>query len=425
MKYTNFELQEFQRKTVDYGKAHDYSIYALEMGLGKSLCALVTGHETNSKMLIICPVYLMLNWKREIEKFFPEKIVSLLKHHTQFYSPWDSDIVIISYSWVDKADKLFEWADMVVVDEATYIKEMKTKRSLAIHQLIYENSIKRVLLLTGTPILNRVYEFHSLISIMNYDPKIEESPFLKNFPTYVDFANHFSYLREFEMMRGGKRIKVRQWEGYRNVDELRSYLKDCYIRFKSSDVLDLPPTQDIYVQLDDQDFPELMDAFEDFNGDDENSSVLPQIKAKAALATAPLTVEYVKGLLEQNLQVIVYTDHVEAAEFMAHKLGVKPITGKTDMGWRQRYADDFQAGNLRVLVATIGSFSTGVNLQNGFNMVFSDPPWISGLLQQAKFRIIRVGQKNRCIFHYMLGTRQSQYIYERLEGKDATIKAVV
>jgi len=413
----------YQRETVDYAKTHPYSIIALEQGLGKSAVAIATAIETNSRTLIVCPAYLKLKWKSEINKFYPGKEITILDKKEHFYFPFDSDFVIISYSFLHVADVLFEWADLVVVDEAQMLKETSSKRSEAFHRLIFENSTKRCLLLTGTPILNRVYEFYSLIAICNYNPKIKESKFLNNFPTYVQFANYFSYLYEREIYRGNKKVKVSQWEGYRNVDELREYLKDCYIRFRSKDVLDLPDSIDIIVPVDSQECPELLDAFNSFAKD--NTSVLPAIKAKAALAKAALTIEYVKTLLEQDLQVVVYSDHVEAAETMAKKLGTTAITGKTDMNVRTRMGEYFQSGKLKVLVATIGSFSTGVDLQSGFNMVFNDFPWVSGVLEQAKFRIKRVGQKERCVFHYIVGSAQDEIILNRLEDKSNTIKAVV
>ena len=197
------------------------------------------------------------------------------------------------------------------------------------------------------------------------------------------------------------------------------------IRFKSEDVLDLPQYQEHFIQVDNQDWPELLSAFNNFRGDDDNNSVLPQIKAKAALAKAEMTAEYVKGLLENGLQVIVYSDHVEAAERIAQILKVTHIDGQTPMGIRQRQANIFQSGDIQVIVATIGSFSTGINLQCAFNMVFNDLCWTVGTLEQAKFRIIRVGQKHRCQFHFIMGSFQDDYIYQKLMDKRQVIGEVL
>lgn len=420
-----FKLMDFQRTTVDFGKNNPYSIYALQQGLGKSVCALATAVETKSTALIICPAYLRLKWKKEVEKFYPGSTVSLLENDKQFYKLWDTDFAIISYHYVGKSEVLFEWADMVIFDEAHYLKSMTAKRTEQSHRLIYENSIKRCLLLTGTPIKNRVYEFYSLLAICNYNPAIGKSDFLDKYESYVDFANHFSHLREFDIYRGNKRVKVQRWEGYKNLDELKKYLTNCYIRFSSDEVLDLPPYTEIEVPVSYDDKPELLSAFLEFTEGGEYTGITSDVKAKAAMVKAPATVEYVQSLLDQDEQVVVYTDHVESCLYIADKLGVPGITGQTDMDVRQRLADEFMEGKSKVVVATIGSFSTGIDLYSAANMVFNDFAFVPGDMEQAMYRIRRIGQTRRCIFHFMMGSIQDFKIWEILKEKLETIGAVV
>ena len=251
--------------------------------------ALATAAELKARTLIIVPVYLALNWKREIEKFFPGKIVSVLKHSKEFYFPVDSDFVIVTYSFVHKADILFEWAQMVIIDEGQLLKNMESKRSEAVHRLIYENSISRVIILTGTPILNRVYELYSLLAIMHYDPRVIDPPFLKKFNTYVAFANHFSYLNERQVNVGNRRVTVREWSGSKNEDELKEILSK--FMYRPPNAVTLPKQYEKIVPVDDIDCPELQEAFETFISDDSNSRIQPRIKAQAALIKAPLTAE--------------------------------------------------------------------------------------------------------------------------------------
>jgi SNF2 family DNA or RNA helicase len=421
----SFTLMDFQKKTVEYGVKNSYSIYALQQGLGKSLCSLATAQETKSKALIICPAYLRLKWKSEIKKFFPECTVDLFENDKQFYRPWDTDFVIISYHYIPKAEMLFDWADMVIYDEAHFLKSMEAKRTEHSHRLIYENSVKRCLLLTGTPIQNRVYEFYSLMAICNYNPQMPDSPFLKKFPTYVDFANHFSHLQEFEILRGKKRVKIQKWEGYKNIDELKQHLKNCYIRFTSDEVLDLPPFTEIEVPVSYEDKPDLLSAFNQFSAQGEYSGISSDVKQKAAVAKVPFTIEYTQNLLDQCEQVVVYSDHVESCELIAKHFGVIGITGLTNMKVRQKLADEFMAGKSQIIVATIGSFSTGIDLYASANMVFNDVCFVPGLLEQAMYRIRRIGQNRRCNFHFILGSIQDVKIWEILKKKIETIKKVV
>lgn len=419
---STFELKPYQNTTVEFGMKNPYAIYGLKMGMGKSLCALETAHRTNSKLLVVCPAYLRLKWKSEVKKFYPDKIAAVFENDKQFYALWDTDIAIISYHYVGKAEVLFKWADMVAFDEGQFLKEMTAKRTLDSHRLVFENSIKSCLILTGTPIQNRVYEFYSLLAICHYNPTLGDKPeFLEKFPTYVHFASHFSHLREFQMMRGGRRVKVQQWEGFKNEDELKEWSKNCYIRFDQTG----QKYTEVDVPVSYEENSELLQVFEQFTAKGDQTSVASNVKAKAALAKVPFTVEYVKGIIDQGEQVVVYTDHVESCLALAEKLGVPGITGQMDMKKRQILADEFMAGKSKVIVATIGSFSTGIDLYSAANMVFNDLCWVPGMLEQAMFRILRLGQTRECVIHFILGSIQDATIRKALKEKMETIKAVI
>ena len=173
-------LKDYQVETVEYMLQNPYCIVALVMGLGKSATAIATKMSIeNSRCLVICPAYLVLNWKNEINKFAKNQVITVFKKHADVFFPVDSDFVICSYDIAVKSEILFEWANMIVIDEAHALKNMNSKRSKEIHRKVFENSIERLYLLTGTPIKNRVEEFYSLIALCNYNPRIKESAFLK------------------------------------------------------------------------------------------------------------------------------------------------------------------------------------------------------------------------------------------------------
>lgn len=419
-----FTLDPIQETAVEYAIANPYSIIALDMGLGKTLVALETAFRTKSKTLIVCPSYLKLKWKLDIQKFYPDASISVLDRDSEFYHLWDTDIAIISYYYLPKADILFEWADMVVYEEGHYLKNTKAKRSEAAHKLTYENSISRCLILTGTPIENRVYEFYSLLALCNYDPRIEKSEFLDKFPSYVDFANYFSYLKEFDMWVGDKKVKVQQWEGIRldRLDELNKYKKGHYIRGENN--LNIPFI-DIEVPVLYDDNPELLSAFEQFCKDGTLTGVSSDVKAKASLATAPFTADYAKDLIDQGLSVAIFSDHPAAAALIAKKLKTTHIDGGTDMQIRQDQVTEFQNGIRKLIVATTGSLGTGRDLYYAQDLIFNDLPWKPSMEDQVRARTKRRGQLGTCRYHYIYGTMQSHKIRSRLEEKRKTIKVVI
>lgn len=416
-------LRPHQVRTVDYCIKNPYVIVGLDPRLGKSRVAIETREKFQLNCLVICPGYLVDNWKIEIKKWVDRPIITTFHRGKDLFDVVDSDYIILSYSLAQKAPWLFEWADMVVLDEAPAIKSMKAQRSQFIHQHIYENSIKRLLLLTGTPIKNRVQEFYSLLALTFYNPHTPQGRFLESYPDEISFADHFSHRSQYTIKINGKFVTIVQWNGLQNSVELKKWLKGRYIRIRDTDVLDMPPMSVKPVLVSDNDDLTLLSAFDAYFNHDGHSSVKPQYKAEAALQKVPFTVNYAKDLLEQKECCLIYSDHVDAATAIAAKFDVPPITGKMPAKKRGMLADRFQAGEGKVLVATIGSLKEGKDLYRAHDVIFNDLCWVPGDLKQVVNRIRVVGKKTPCTAHRIFGSPQDLYISEVLDEKIETIEA--
>ena len=409
-----------QEKDVEFAISHTYCILALAMGTGKTAISICAADKIGGKVLIIVPAYLTLNWKLEIEKFVGWADVVRVKKGSDKIDYENTRAIIISYDLAIKNEKLFEWADIVICDEADALKSMKAKRTQAIHKMVYENSIKRLMLLTGTPIRNRVQEFYSLIALCNYRPDLKHSEFLEEFPDDIGFADRYSYREEFEKDIGYKRIKIVRWSGLRNEDELKDWLRPFYTSRKST----RPESRVKFLMTSDVDDKELKLAFDSFT--EENNSVAPDIKAKVAEEKVPFTIKYAEDIVESiGCPIIIFSDHREPVKRLAQHFGVPAITGEMPAGVRAQIAADFQGGKYSVLVATIGSFSTGVTLTRANQMIFNDICWTSGGLEQAKARINRIGQDKECFVHFVFGSPQDRYIWETVVEKKKVIEGVM
>lgn len=428
-------LDPHQIETVEFALTNPYSIFALDMGLGKTATALAVWERLKGNCLVICPGYLRLNWLLEIRKCFgDEPIVTVIQKGKDLYDIFDSDFVIISYDLAQKSEQIFEWADMVFIDEGQELKSMKAKRTEYIHRVVYENSIKRLHILTGTPIKNRVEEYYSLMALCNYNPQLKKSDFLDRFQNSIDFADYFSFRKEFTMEVNFRYITIVRWEGVRNVDELKNYLKNIYIRFASDQVLTLaePRTKDILLS----EVPD-MGLLKEFEGGafydeetygeyDEDRPTISTRKAMAALKKVPSTVNYVQHLLEEGVDCVpIYTDHVESCKAIAKAFNVEPITGQMSPNKRMEIGRRFQSGEGRILVATVKSFSTGIDLTRANNLVFNDYPWVPGDIKQTIYRIHRRNQKRHCTIHRILGSPEDAKILETLESKASDIAKVI
>jgi SNF2 family DNA or RNA helicase len=428
MKYRELlSLKPHQEKAVRFGLRSPYNILAMDMGTGKTFSSLAIWNRSNAKsLLVVAPSYLLRNWEDEINRFLgPDVDISRV---TSGKSIRRGEVTLISYDLASKAESLFEGVGMVISDEAHYLKSMTAKRTEALHKFIYENSIKRVSLLTGTPIKNRVSEYYSLMALMNYEVN-PRTDFLKRFEDQISFADHFSNRMEFKVpiWKYGRQIYINQmkWTGSRNVPELKRYLEPFYFRVKASSVLEDSEVVSKRIQISDTDDSDLIESFEEYFSKDMTSSVRPEFKSRAAMKKVPFTIKYINDILDEVGSVVVYSDHVEPVESLAEEFGVHPITGSTPGIKRSELAKRFQEGKDKVIVATIKSFSTGVNLTKSNNMVFNDLPWVPGDLSQAIARINRIGKTKQCVIHYILGSPQDSEILGALEEKLEVIQEVV
>ena len=418
-------LKSFQKTGVKFAKKNKYVLLAMDMGLGKTRTALESWKANSGKrLLVVAPASLTLNWKAEVFKWLGSKYkISVFTKGEHVHPVFDTDICIVSFDLGSRCEELVEWCDTLVIDEAQEIKTMTIKRTEFYHKTIYENSVPNVYLLTGTPIQNRVAEYYSLMCIMYYKVG-RDSDFLERFPTAEDFADYFSWRKEFKIEVRGRRVKVVSWSGIRNVAELKEYLKPFYYRVKFEEVESLPPIVFKDILISEKADKQLLKEFETFKkyyDDEDNHKMDSRHKLRAANKMVPFTVAYAKTIIDQDEPLLIYSDHIESAEAIAAKFGVTAVTGK--MAGPRKFASvkDFQDGKTKVLVATIGALNSGHNLTRACNIVFNDENWSWGKMYQVYGRIRRIGQTRTCVVHTMHGSPQSQKISNSLKEKGKVI----
>ncbi len=411
-----------------------------------TLVAIAVQQTLKNNCLVICPSYLTSNWKKEILKWAKKGTqITVFKKGSEIYEPCDSDFVVISYDLVQKADHLFEWADMLVCDEVHHLKSIAAKRTQFIHKQIYENSVPRVHLLSGTILKNRVQEHYSPLAIMYYSPHKEkikgakdfgtfikvdahksEPKFLDRFEDEISFADYFSFRREYKVRVTDKRgrtysMAVAKWEGLRNVAELKKYRKGKYIRVKATNK-DLPPVSYKRILISESKDQALLDAFDSYFNEEGTGSVRPDIKVAAAMKKVPFTIKYVEDLLTSVECVLVYSDHVEPIKAIAAHFKVPAITSKTMTAKKRSIlADEFQAGKGTILCATIGCLKEGKDLFRSKDIVFNDLCWVSGDMRQVINRVRGLGEKEPRSCHFMFGSPQDEKIWDALEEKQRVI----
>jgi len=171
------ELRPYQKQGVNWLQfLHQHKlagILADDMGLGKTLQTLAhiqiekDAGRLTLPALIIAPVSLMGNWKREAERFCPE-LRSMVHHGQDRHDAADSmvehDIVIAPYSLLHRDRQHWQQTKwhLVVLDEAQNIKNANTHAA----EVVSELNTRHRLCLSGTPMENNLGELWSLFHFL-------------------------------------------------------------------------------------------------------------------------------------------------------------------------------------------------------------------------------------------------------------------
>ncbi|OIO07738.1 MAG: hypothetical protein AUJ52_09540 [Elusimicrobia bacterium CG1_02_63_36] len=215
-------LHRYQREGILFAAKKRRAFIGDDMGLGKTVQAIGTALLLKrlaglKRTLVICPASLKLQWRHEIEKTTGERarvIAGPARERARLYGEGSEFFFIVNYELLyrDLDQVLGLGAELVILDEAQRIKNWDTKIARAIKRL---KSPHR-LVLTGTPLENRLAELQSIMEFL--DPRALGAPW-KLMPTYarVDDEGRVT--------------------GYENLDHLRARLGRRLIRRTRAEVL--------------------------------------------------------------------------------------------------------------------------------------------------------------------------------------------
>jgi len=229
-KYSNRPPLSHQKEAIEKLLAYDKFILADDMGLGKTTSTIIAALESGAKkILIICPASLKLNWEREIRNYSDRPIYICEGKKYE-----EADFVISNYDIIknfhdtkekEKSQILKSNFDLIIIDEAHYISNVQAQRTKLINDIT--EKVKKIWLLTGTPITSRPINYYNLL-------KIIDNPVAQNWMAYV-----IRYCEGYQFNVGGGR-KIWNVQGASNLEELRDRISRQVLRRLKTDVLDLP-----------------------------------------------------------------------------------------------------------------------------------------------------------------------------------------
>ena len=400
-KYSHRPPLSHQKEAIEKLVGNDKYILADDMGLGKTTSTVIASLESDiEKVLIICPASLKINWQREIENY-TDKEISIIEG-----KKWEpSDYTIINYDILknfhdpkhpDKSDILNYGFDLVVMDEAHYIQNVKAARTKIANNIV--KKVGRVWLLTGTPMTSRPMNYYNLLDLV-------DSPVADNWMAYA-----IRYCAGYQFSVGAK--KVWNVSGSSNLEELRDRTKPQVLRRLKEDILDLPEKiiTPVYLKLKSKEYEKLMGEYYDwYNSSEESTSLTIQfsklMKVRQVIAESKIknTIEVAQNIIDQGKKVIIFTNFTDTLNKITEHFGKSAVKldGKMSKPQRQHSVDEFQNNEkITVFVGNLKAAGVGITLTSAEAVIMNDLSFVPSDHSQAEDRAYRYGQKFSVSVYY-------------------------
>lgn len=401
-------LYPHQKEVLQQTEKYNCVAYYLDMGLGKTYVGSYKATLFKVPILIVCPKSLISQWLKQFDNVHPNYACYNLtkkKQLNEFMTSNESQKMgVINYESCWRKPELLKLKDFtLILDESQAIANPTSKQTKGVLKLKWDNLI----LLSGTPCSNARYDkLYTQLKLLGLD---------MNKRSYED-----RYCNFFDMENAGVRFRVLSKRNpYKNVDELKSKMKDLGCVFmKTDEVIDLPPQRFIDVPIPkSKDYKTFeKDGYVDCgeieyisNGPAQDMLYLRQ------LCNSKEKLDMLKTLLESTEdRVIVFYNfncELELLQQIVQKLKrpISYINGhEKNLNCYNEYEDS-------VTLVQYQSGSSGVNLQKANKIIYYSPPVKSDFFEQSKKRIHRIGQDSKCTY-WKLITRDSieQKIYNVL-----------
>jgi SWI/SNF-related matrix-associated actin-dependent regulator 1 of chromatin subfamily A len=384
------------------------------------------------------------------------------------YLPTEN-VVIINYDllvhhrpWVDQIAEKYGW-DLVICDEAHYLKNPKAKRTVAVlgGRLRRDGEIGHIdpidgrkLFLTGTPLVNRPVELWPILK------ECDPTGLGENWQKFVR-----RYCGAYKGRYG--------WDtgGATNLEELQVKLRSSImIRRRTNDVLDqLPAIQRQAIVLPDNGNADLIQAeWEAFNNhdqvlkelkeartneDSDMDSLLITLRDRQGATFAELAkyrklvgmakkdhvIEHCRNVIDSRGKLVLFAWHKDVVTVLLGGLSeFNPVrlTGGDSQTARQASVDAFQDDEtVKVIVLNLEAGGVGITLtgteEAGFctSVVFSELDWRPSIMQQAERRVARLGADesatNILVHHIVLDGSLDATISNTLIDKQSVIDQAI
>lgn len=402
---------------------HFGGILADDMGLGKTIQSITymlwlreESIKAGKKLpaLVICPKSVLDVWQMETNKFAPEIKIEILNTRDDFdkeYITKDLDVLVLNYAQLRVCAELLnqvEWL-VVILDEGQQIKNPDSKAAKSAREL----NAKNRLVLTGTPIENRLMDMWSLMAFAMPGVLGTRTYFKKRFDKRKDPQSQnrlAARLRPFLLRRTKSQVAKdlpprTEEEVFANMDGIQAELYKAELKRIQKALLGL-----------DSDDAVKKNSFAILQGLMRlrqiccHPGLIDPKYLKEESAKMNALIYLLDQLHEEGHKVLVFSQFVSMLNIIRTRLESESrpynyLTGQTKD--RRGEIENFQTTkDASVFLLSLKAGGAGLNLTSASYVILYDPWWNPAVENQAIDRTHRIGQKNKVIAYRLL-TRDS------------------
>jgi SNF2 family DNA or RNA helicase len=382
--------------------------------------------------LIVMPVSLIHNWKKEIKTFAPNlKVLSYQGNNRHRYLSrlHQFDIILIGYSLLRNDIDFLKKYDFLyfILDESQYIKNPTSK----IYQAVSEIQSDYRMVLTGTPIENSLSDLWAQMNFIN-------NGMLGDFRFFNE-----AFIKPIEKNRD----EIQQ-------EKLKRIISPFILRRTKQEVAtDLPPLtqQTIYISMDDEQKSvyerekskirnHILELIETGQKKSLSIEVLSAVNKLRQIANHPVMtdknyigssgkfseiIRNIENITSESHKVLIFSSYVKHlklfAEYFAEQhIKFSMLTGQTKN--REDVINEFQKDKLnQIFLISIKAGGTGLNLTEADYVFVIDPWWNPAVEQQAVNRAHRIGQDKKVMVYRYISKNTIEEKISKLQEKKSKL----
>lgn len=419
------EPYPYQREGIRFGLEHKRIIIGDEPGLGKTLQSIGIVDTANAyPCLVICPSSLKINWQREFGKF-TDKSALVLDNNVR--TTWQyllsmgmHQVAVVNYEslrkyfvWDVKGGKQFRLKDVVfcpqiqmfksiIIDESHRVKDPSAQQTIFTKGLSVGKDW--VILLSGTPVVNRPEDLIAQLSIMN---------------RLGEFGGRAKFMADYCTDPKDKKAVPAV-----PLSELSKRLYDtCMIRREKAKVLPQLPDKtrvDLYVDISNeaeynlaasdlaaylQEYTECTDWEIRRKMRMEALVKFMTLRSLATKGKITQAVDFIRTFLDSGKKLIVFCSlHEIVDELLKVFPRAVTVTGRDNAVSKQAAVDAFQnSPEVQLIICSIKAAGVGLTLTAASDVAFVELAWTYADCCQCEDRAHRIGQKDNVTCYYLLG----------------------